>query len=249
MKQKSLQEVQEQTKGQELVIKSNEDYTKAEAITTSDRIALFSGYSKQVVDNLIRKHIKDFELIEGTPPLLKSEQVIMQDKQSKQKRKITYFVLTEQQAYFLMTLMKNNEVIIRFKASLVKAFFALTHTIENSHQTQPSARAYNKSFHDMINIFNGGEQTNFIRWSYKLYNDEVYKMILGETAKQRRQRLGLKRDYNIDNTLTAEEHMKKCQLEENIKKTAIKNGWHKLTSKDCYKKVKEFLNEIIVGTL
>ena len=237
MKQKSLKEVQELTKGQELVIKSNEDYTKAEAITTSDRIDLFIGYEKEFVDRLIKNHLEDFKLLDKTPPVFKTEG------QKGTKSYKTYFILTEQQAYFLMTLMKNNEVVIKFKANLVKAFFAMKHTIEKSQQTKPIAIAYNKSFHDMINIFNGGEENDFTHWSYKLYNDEVYKIIIGETARQRRLRLELKRDANIDNTLTAEEHMQKCQLEEDIKKIAIKNNWHKLPSNECYHKVKDYLKE------
>ena len=237
MKQKSLKEVQEQTKGQELIIKSNEDYTKAEAITTSDRIAKFTGYEKDRVNNLIRDHLEDIKLVDNKPLVLKTEGKLGTSSYTK------YYVLTEQQAYFLMTLMDNNEVVINFKRKLIQAFFSMRHTIEKSQQTKPIAIAYNKSFHDTINIFNGGEENDFVHWSYKLYNDEVYKIILGETAKQRRLRLELKRDANIDNTLTAEEHMQKCQLEEDIKKIAIKNNWHKLHSNECYHKVKDYLKE------
>ena len=121
----------------ELIKLSNDNYEKATPITTSDRIAKFSGYEKETVDRLIKNHLENFKLVgKGTCPVSKSVQVLMTDKQSTQNRTITYYELDREQAMFLLTLMRNNERIIKFKASLINAFSLMEKELLRRQETR-----------------------------------------------------------------------------------------------------------------
>lgn len=228
----------------EMITLSNADYTKAKPITTSNRIAHFSGYSKQVVDNLIKNHLKDFKLVgSGTCPILKSEQVLITDKQSTQARTITYYELDKEQAMFLLTLMRNNERIIKFKASLINAFCLMEKELIRRTETRIiGTKIYRKNLTDMIQFINSGEEVDdFIHFSYKIYTDLVYKKVFGLTTKQLRIERKWKPNINIRDFLTVEELAQVQQVEEQIRKECIKQGWVKLKPTEAYQKVKQFL--------
>jgi len=88
-----------------------------QAFTTSIAIAEGCGLSHASVIKLIRKHQSHFEAF---APLRFEIQV---EKRAHGGGSPTeYAVLTEDQATFAITLFRNNEIVIRFKVALVKAF-------------------------------------------------------------------------------------------------------------------------------
>ena len=86
-----------------------------QAFTTSIAIAEGCELSHASVIKLIRKHQCHFEAF----GFLRFE---IQEKRGTQGAPTEYAVLTEDQATFAITLFRNNEIVIRFKVALVKAF-------------------------------------------------------------------------------------------------------------------------------
>lgn len=63
----------------------------------------------------------------------------------------------------------------------------------------------------------------------------------GKTAKEKRIELGLKEKQNLREFLNYYENLAVQYWEKYIRDLAYSNNWHKLSSKECYNKVKEYL--------
>jgi len=77
-------------------------------------------------------------------------------------RPIEFFVLNESQVYFLMTLMRNNEIVVQFKKQLIKEFMKMKKALmqlqieKNSAvyiETRNSGKAVRKEVTDIIQSF------------------------------------------------------------------------------------------------
>jgi len=90
---------------------------KGEPTTTTLQIALGLGIQHASVIKLVRTYLPDFQEFGR----VRFEIQPFATNGGEQFRK--YAVINEQQAYFLMTLMRNSPRIIEFKKTLVKAFF------------------------------------------------------------------------------------------------------------------------------
>lgn len=101
------------------------DVQKGEPTTTTLQIALGLHLTHKSVIQLVRTYLHDiqefgrirFETSNSAFEMPNSE------RESTRGRYTRYAVLNEQQAYFLMTLMRNSPRVIDFKKALVKAFF------------------------------------------------------------------------------------------------------------------------------
>lgn len=101
------------------------DVQKGEPTTTTLQISLGLGLTHKSVIQLVRTYLPDiqefgrvkFESLNSAFEMANSE------RESARGRHTRYAVLNEQQAYFLMTLMRNSPRVIDFKKALVKAFF------------------------------------------------------------------------------------------------------------------------------
>lgn len=101
---------------------------KGEPKTTSLQIALGLGIQHASVIKVVRTYMPDiqefgrvtFESSYDHSELMNSGFEI---RNSNQGRHTRYAILNEQQAYFLMTLMRNSPRVIDFKKALVRAFF------------------------------------------------------------------------------------------------------------------------------
>lgn len=94
--------------------------------TTTIQIALGLGLKHKSVIQLVRSYLPDFQefgLVRFKTANSAFEMANSKIRQSNQGRNTTYAELNEQQATFLMTLMRNSEKVIQFKKALVKAFF------------------------------------------------------------------------------------------------------------------------------
>lgn len=104
------------------------DVKKGEPTTTTLQIALGLGLTHKSVIQLLRTYLPDVQefgrvRFESSYDSNDLENSAFQMRNSNQGRHTRYAVLNEQQAYFLMTLMRNNPRVISFKKALVKAFF------------------------------------------------------------------------------------------------------------------------------
>ncbi|WP_455475728.1 Rha family transcriptional regulator [Bartonella sp. B17] len=99
----------------DLVTINNDDI----AVTTSLKIAEGVGNGHATVIKLIRNNRKDFEEFGRVG----FEIVPFETTGGRQKREIA--VLNEPQATLLMTYMRNNDMVRKFKKALVKAFYEL----------------------------------------------------------------------------------------------------------------------------
>lgn len=98
----------------ELVIKHGEEYA-----TTSQIIAANTNNEHASTMKLVRDYIGHLEQFGG----VRFEIDTFETAGGKQKREIA--ILNEQQATFLLTLMRNSEIVVRFKVELVKEFYRL----------------------------------------------------------------------------------------------------------------------------
>ncbi len=111
------------------------DVQKGEPTTTTLQIALGLRLTHKSVIQLLRTYLPDiqefgrvrFESSYDSNELSNSAFEMpnsgLEIRNSNQGRHTRYAVLNEQQAYFLMTLMRNNPRVISFKKALVRAFF------------------------------------------------------------------------------------------------------------------------------
>lgn len=90
---------------------------KDDAFTDSLIIAKHSGVDHRKVKSLIRKYRSR---LQGFGKLSSPCEV-----ESTGGRKATYYELNEEQATFLITLMKNTEAVVSFKANLVSEFYKM----------------------------------------------------------------------------------------------------------------------------
>ena len=219
------------------IVDFSQDYKSC--FTTSEKIALFSGYKKQVVDNLIREHQEDFKLVTKTPPLLKSEGI------NGTKDYKTYFVLNRTQAMFLLTLMRNNEKIIKFKAALIVAFENMERELLRREETRLIGKEVRKNLTDEIQLINdlNENEDRFIKWSFSLYSDLIYKYAFNKTSKQLKIEKGVAdlKKRTVRDFMTIEELNKIKQTEDIIIKYIYKNKIYKLKANEAYQKVKEYL--------
>lgn len=98
----------------ELVIKHGEEYA-----TTSEIIASNTGNQHKNILELIGTYKDEIQQFGGVA----FETRTFETAGGKQKREIA--ILNEQQATFLLTLMRNSEIVVRFKVELVKEFYRL----------------------------------------------------------------------------------------------------------------------------
>lgn len=90
-----------------------------EPYTTSEVIAECTGIARRKIRDAIRKYKQDFE----TFGRVASYQAYLETAGGAQK--VTVYRLNEQQAAFLLTLLKNTPVVVAFKKELVRQFYAM----------------------------------------------------------------------------------------------------------------------------
>lgn len=98
---------------------------KDEAYTDSMVVANGTGIEHRKIKNAIRKHQKSMERFGKLSAPHEAE--------STGGRREQYYILNEEQATFLITLLKNTEPVVEFKVRLVKAFFQMRCIIAERH--------------------------------------------------------------------------------------------------------------------
>lgn len=161
--------------------------------TTSKVIAEAAGMNHRRVKDAIRKHQEDFESF-GLLGAYETE--------SSGGRPEEIIKLNEEQAAFLMTLLKNTPVVIAFKKELVRQFYAMRAELFQRKMQRAELKPIRRELTDVIQEMDDG------KWAYKQYTDLAYKSAIGKTAAQlRKERNAPKKakavDYMTANEITA----------------------------------------------
>ena len=168
------------------------DNTK-EPFTTSKVIADRTGMNHRRVKDAIRKHeheIRSFGLLGAYAT------------ESSGGRPEEIYRLNEQQATFLMTLLKNTPMVVDFKAELVRRFYAMRTELYNVKYEKLERKPIRIGLTDAIKALPESPHKHL---KYKQYTDLAYKLAIGKIAKQVRMERGANKKDTASNFLTSEE--------------------------------------------
>ena len=226
----------------ELVNFNNIDYSKAKIITTSLKIAeKFGKEHKNVLKDIRELDCSknfaklNFELTERDVKNIMPNGTIT-------TRKEPYYNITRD-GFMFLAMGYRGKTAAKFKEDFIREFNRRGEELMRWNETRTvGIKMYRRPFTDVIQCINSGEPVDdFIKFSYGYYTDLIYKKLFNKTAKQ----LRIERDFtskqNIRNCLTEQELMQVQDLEEEVRKECIKNGWIKLKPNEAYQKVKNFL--------
>jgi len=158
--------------------------------TTSKVISDFSGVEHRKLKNTISKYKNDIESF----GLLTSYQA-----ESTGGRPETFYKLNESQATFIMTLLKNTEIVVAFKRELVKSFYLMREELLKRRVYREQLKPVRRGLTDVI------QESTKSKWAYKQYTDLAYKAVLGRNAAQIRKERNASKMAKAVDYMTAEE--------------------------------------------
>ena len=162
--------------------------------TTSKVIAEVTGMNHRRVKDAIRKHESTF---------LEFGLLGAYETESSGGRPEEIVKLNEEQATFLMTLLKNTPTVVAFKKELVRQFYAMRRELVsrqvNRAKMLPTRRDLTDAIRDCI-----PESPHKGMW-YKHYTDLAYRAAFGMSAAQLRKARNVPKGSVAADYLTAEE--------------------------------------------
>ena len=170
--------------------------------TTSKVIADFSGVRHDKVKAAINKHKKVIE----TFGLLTPHEV-----ESMFGRPESIYKLNEQQATFLMTLLKNTPIVIEFKRRLVEQFYAMRTELMKRRTYRDELKPIRRELTDVIQIMDADNI-----WAYKQYTDLAYKAVTGKIAKKLREERGANKTAAAIDYMSSDEIQKVARKQSQI---------------------------------
>lgn len=162
----------------------------AEPFTTSKVVAEMTHMNHRRVKDAIRKHetaFLDFGLLGAY------------ETESSGGRPEEIVKLNEQQATFLMTLLKNTPVVVAFKKELVRQFYAMRAELLKRQTYRLELRPIRRELTDVIQATDSG------KWAYKKYTDLAYQSGIGRNAAQLRKARNAPKKAKAVDYMTAEE--------------------------------------------
>lgn len=193
--------------------------TAREPYTTSLIISEHTGVEHRKLKTVIRNHKSSLEALGISSPyraennknpkgLLVSYQpesnvgilAYQMPKTKGRGRPETIYRLNEQQATFLITLLKNTPVVVEFKKELVRQFFLMREELTKRQLNRSALTVNRRELTDSIK-----DNPDKGKWSYKLYTDLAYKTALGKTSGQIRKERGADRRAGAVELLSADE--------------------------------------------
>ncbi len=163
-----------------------------EPFTTSRIIAEYGGQQHKNIRELIENHerdIKEFGRVtfETIPLAINDDEVYTfetdKPKISKGGRPEKIYKLNEQQATFLITLMKNTRKVIGFKKALVKQFYEMREELTKRRIERAQGKQYRNALTEAIDKLPESKHKNML---HKHYTDLAYKLTFGKNTKQLR---------------------------------------------------------------
>lgn len=181
-------------------------HLSAEPFTTSEIVAEYAQIDHHAIQQLVRRHRADFEAF-GVIAF----QMRKPPAGSKGGRPVKVYRLNESQATLLVTYLQNTVPVRRFKAALVKEFFAMRTELNerkiNRQTIKPSTRSLTDAIRDNL-------PTESVKpYTYANFVGLAYKAVLGLSVKQlRHDRLIPKESPIVDYLSAAElEQIKKIE--------------------------------------
>lgn len=209
---------------------------KNDVFTNSKIIASGAGVSHKQLKKVIRNHKQDIEFFGKLSVAYVTE--------STGGRPEEIQPLNEQQATFVITLLKNTPKVLDFKKELVRQFYLMREELRKRQVAKPIYLEARRTLTDSIKSLPESEHK---KWKYKQYTDLIYKLVIGKTATQKRKELGLGKNQKITSFLNSEQLNEMAKLEQQatmliemgFEYEQIKNGLTNL-----YKKIKSFNPQI-----
>ena len=149
------------------------NYMKAIPFTTSKVISECTGIRHDKIKSALFKHKTMVE----TFGILTPYEVVIQGRGQPEK----FFRLNEQQATFLITLLKNTEPVIKFKADLVRQFYQMKEELFKRQIERASMKPVHKDLSETIKQIPEHPSSKF---DYSKYNNLAYMVIFDKSAKK-----------------------------------------------------------------
>lgn len=173
--------------------------------TTSKVIAEMTGMNHRRVKDSIRKHKEDLESF-GLLGAYETE--------STGGRPEEIFKLNEEQATFLMTLLKNTPVVVAFKKELVQQFYTMRKELRDRAvkraRLAPTRREMTDAIRDYV------PESPHKGMYYRHYTDLAYRAAFGKSAVQIRKERNAPRKANASDYLTSAELSSVTRIEKQI---------------------------------
>lgn len=166
----------------------------AEPFTTTKVISEFSEVSHRYIKKQISSHTEAF---------LSFGLLVAYATESTGGRPEEITKLNEQQAYFLMTLLKNTPMVVEFKRQLVRCFFLMRQELTRRQILRAAGKLVRRTLTDAIR--DSGENERMHGHAYSKYTDLAYKFVAGKTARQLRLERGAEPKATATDFLTADE--------------------------------------------
>ena len=168
-----------------------------EPYTTSEIIAEGTGIDRRKVRDAIRKYKTDLEAFGRVA----SYQAPLETNGGTQT--ITGYILNEQQATFLLTLLKNTPAVVAFKKELVRQFYAMRDELARRQELRAIGKPIRRSLTDALR--DSGEVERMKGHAYATFTNLAFKLATGKTARQLRQERGADKDAHAVDFLTSAE--------------------------------------------
>ena len=190
------------------------------------------------INNLIKKYKESFDMF-GNETFL--EKVLNQNTGNN----VNGYILNEQQATFLITLLDNMNVkVLKLKIKLVKDFFIMRRELLARAETRAIGKMVRKDMTKALKD-NLEEGTNFKKFAYSNYTKLVYKKLFGKTVKKIKEDRGLNKKDNIRDFFTLVEIEKVQDLESKIATFIEFTNTKDKDDKEIYQLVKKYIESSI----
>lgn len=209
-----------------VVIKDNDIFT--------DSLIIAKGTKNE--HDSVRKIIKKYENSIKELGRLRFKIDTLQTKGGKQE--ITYYLLNEQQATFLMTLLRNNELTVKFKLELVKQFYKMRQLLlekqteewqQTRLQSKTNRRLETDEIKDLIEYAKKQGSKNMEKQGYVIYSKLANK-VCGISDRNNAT------ISQLNNLVLVESILKNC-----IKNGIEENKHYKEIYQDCKDRLNQFL--------
>lgn len=200
---------------------------KNDPYTTSKIIAEYGGQEHRAVRQLIRTHeksLREFGNV-STFEMQKPENELG-------GRPEKYYKLNEEQATFLITLMKNTPQVVLFKKELVKQFFTMRQELEKRRLERETELKSRKELTEKIKLHLGNDNFKFIA-----FTQMIYKVLFGKDAQGLRDTFGVKDKKKTPKDFMSSHDVEKIKKAEEKALTMLELGYD-------YHQVKELLDKI-----
>lgn len=175
----------------------------SEPFTTSEVVAMGTGVQHRKVRDAICRYRNELETFGKLAPY--------QAGFSGGRGRQVDYILNEQQATLLVTLMKNTPAVVAFKTELVRQFYAMRQELEQRKAARFELKPVRRSLTDVI-----AANPEHSPWDYNHYTNLAYLATVGMSAAKLRRERGAAPKARAVDYLTADELTAVTKAQERI---------------------------------